>query len=105
MVVAGGAVSVIKDYNQMKHADYNAGKTVIADIYERLENDCLNQYDESMGLIRERIENYLIETEGSNRSMLNRRNALFTINNIRNVLDEIWDDLSDDLYAFERAIQ
>lgn len=105
IIGAGAIKSFIADYNKLQLKDYYSYRKVIEDVYNELENNYLDIYDEFIAELKTKVERYLIECVGANDAAINKQNALIAIKNIQEDLDEIRNEIKDDSYDPTRIIR
>lgn len=105
MIAAGAVISFLRDYNRMQLEDCYSAQKAIKGIYDEVEKQYLELYDESMLRIRDRIESYLITLNGKNYRMRQRLNACGAVRNIQLILDEVRESLQEELYDITKSIQ
>ena len=74
IVGVGLAVTTIRDLNQMQLQDMYAGRRVINQIYEKIKTEYINTFDDKMQLLREKMEEHLIERTGQNKKLISKYN-------------------------------
>ena len=93
LMVAGGAVTaVIKDLNRMQRADFESAKMTIHSIYDNIQREALEQFDDFTNKVRERIEDNLTDLSGGNKTILTIYNAKVELNNLLDLLKNITEE-------------
>ena len=105
IVAAGGACVVMKDLNRMQCADFLSGRMAIQNVYEGITLEILDQYDDYIARIRERIEDNLIELTGANRQAIAKFNAQVEVNNAQFMITSIIDKLREEIHAQKGVIR
>ncbi len=99
-IIAAGATSVVsKDINRMRREDCAAAKMTADDIYDQVVKGVLDDYDEYMEKIRERIEGNLDDLGRDGKKITDTYNAKVEINNALQMLDRISMDYMEDAYG------
>lgn len=105
IIGVGTIKSLISDYNKLQLKDYYSYTKAIATIYDEVEKEYLDIYDDFIAELRTRVERYLIECVGANDVVVNKQNALIAIKNIQEDLDEVRKEIKDDSYDPTKLIR
>lgn len=105
IMLAGSAMSIIKDYHQNQLTDYASCCKTIGDIYGSIKSAYLNLYDEKMDLVRERLSTYLVSSSGIGREMYYHHNAVASLNRVRALIDDIQLEIEDSAYDLTALVK
>lgn len=88
-VGAGATIATVSDISRMQFEDYRRAKTAVGSIYDTLEENALNKYDEQMERVRQNIENNICDLNGEVKNAVVEYDAKIQINAALNLLHEI----------------
>lgn len=89
IVGAGATCAAISDINRMQRADFESAKMTVLSIYDNIQREALERYDNFTNQVRERIEDNLADLGGGRKNIVTVYNAKVEVNNLLDVLDEI----------------
>ncbi len=104
-MIGTAGIAVKKDINRLQRTEYASALTTLNGIKEQIRKGCETDYDEAMGLVRERIEKNLISYTGINKQMFKNTNAAISINRISDTLDEISREVATKQYEIGNAFR
>ena len=102
VLMAGEAVSVIRELNRMQRNDFLSAKMALDRVYSDLKNDELKAYDAYMGRIRDRIEDNLVAQSGEGKKTMALYNARNAVNHALDLLGKMSDKYRS-VYGLEAA--
>lgn len=90
IIVAGGGISVVqKDINRMQRADVESAKLAVCAIYDNIQREALERFDNFTNMVRGRIEDNLVDLSGYRKQIVDIYNAKVNVNNLLDFLDTI----------------
>ena len=96
-LAAGAAVAIGRDITRIQCDDYGRARVALDTIYDKLEEDAIEDYKAKMAMIRGRLEENLIDTDSSSRKTQQIYNVKKQINAARDLLDELADRCTEKL--------
>ena len=96
----GAIASITKDLNKMQRADITSAKLTINSIYDGINKKILDEYDNCMEKVKDRIETNLFELGSNSKIILNEYNAKIEVNNALELISNIKNKFEDKTYAF-----
>ena len=66
-LAAGAAIAIGRDITRIQCDDYGRARVALDTIYDKLEEDAVEDYKAKMAMIRGRLEENLIDTDSSSR--------------------------------------
>lgn len=96
-LAAGAAIAIGRDITRIQCDDYGRARVALDTIYDKLEEDAVEDYKAKMAMIRERLEENLIDTDSSSRKTQQIYNVKKQINAARDLLDELADRCTEKL--------
>ena len=96
-LAAGAAIAIGRDITRIQCDDYGRARVALDTIYDKLEEDAIEDYKAKMAMIRGRLEENLIDTDSSSRKTQQIYNVKKQINAARDLLDELADRCTEKL--------
>lgn len=96
-LAAGAAIAIGRDITRIQCDDYGRARVALDTIYDKLEEDAVEDYKAKMAMIRGRLEENLIDTDSSSRKTQQIYNVKKQINAARDLLDELADRCTEKL--------
>lgn len=92
IVGAGAATAVMKDINRMRRTDFESAKMVVTEIYDNIQQEALERFDNFTKQVRDRIEENLEDLSGGNKIILTNYNAKVEVNILMDLISEITEE-------------
>ena len=102
VLMAGEAVSVIRELNRMQRDDFLSAKMALDRVYANLQMDELKAYDAYMDRIRDRIDDNLVALSGEGKKTIALFNAKNAVDHALDMLDKMSDKYRS-AYGMEAA--
>lgn len=96
-LATGAAIAIGRDITRIQCDDYGRARVALDTIYDKLEEDAVEDYKAKMAMIRGRLEENLIDTDSSSRKTQQIYNVKKQINAARDLLDELADRCTEKL--------
>ena len=96
-LAAGAAIAIGRDITRIQCDDYGRARVALDTIYDKLEEDAVEDYKAKMAMIRGRLEENLIDMDSSSRKTQQIYNVKKQINAARDLLDELADRCTEKL--------
>lgn len=96
-LAAGAAIAIGRDITRIQCDDYGRARVALDTIYDKLEEDAVEDYKAKMAMIRGRLEENLIDVDSSSRKTQQIYNVKKQINAARDLLDELADRCTEKL--------
>lgn len=96
-LAAGAAIAIGRDITRIQCDDYGRARVALDTIYDKLEEDAIEDYKAKMAMIRGRLEENLIDMDSSSRKTQQIYNVKKQINAARDLLDELADRCTEKL--------
>lgn len=96
-LAAGAAIAIGRDITRIQCDDYGRARVALDTIYDKLEEDAVEDYKAKMAMIRGRLEENLIDMDSSSRKTQQIYNVKKQINAARDFLDELADRCTEKL--------
>ena len=100
---AGAGVVIMKDINRMRSDDFTSCKNALNSIYNQMESQYLDLYDEYMRNIKEKIERMLIDESRVNQKAALAYNVQRSLNSIEDIIGEIFDSIVEEKYGLQSS--
>ena len=99
-IIGVGATTVIaRDINKMQRDDFNSARMTVNGVYEDLKYQALQQYDNYMEKVRDRLEENLDELDGGTKKVVVEHNIKMKINYALDILDKISERYTEETYG------
>ncbi len=95
--------AIANDINRLQRAELGYAQNALYSMGSKIKTSYLNSYDEAMILIRNRLEDNLINISGVNKKMVQKTNVRITISNIEKDLDTICREVTKTSYDLRQA--
>ena len=93
LIVGAGALrAVLSDINRMQRADFESAKMTVLSIYDNIQREALERFDNFTNDVRDRIEDNLADLGGERKNIITIYNAKVEVNNLLDFLNDITKD-------------
>ena len=93
LIVGIGALqAVVKDINRMQRADVESARMTVLSIYDNIQQETLERFDNFTNEVRDRIEDNLADLGGERNKIITIYNATVETRNLLDFLDDITKD-------------
>ena len=93
LIVGAGALrAVISDINRMQRADFESAKMTVLSIYDNIQREALERFDNFTNEVRDRIEDNLADLGGERKNIITIYNAIVEVNNLKDFLNDLTKD-------------
>ncbi len=87
----------------MRSDDFTSCKNALNSIYNQMESQYLDLYDEYMRNIKEKIERMLIDESRVNQKAALAYNVQRSLNSIEDIIGEIFDSIVEEKYGLQSS--
>ena len=93
LIVGAGALrAVLSDINRMQRADFESAKMTVLSIYDNIQREALERFDNFTNEVRDRIEDNLADLGGERKNIITIYNAKVEVNNLLDFMNDLTKD-------------